>query len=77
MDQEVSLHHQDQDIKKKNAKEWMGYVLTYMKTSKKLSLTSPFHFTIKDNTKDHETITHDSNYEYHHSYNTLGIAQHL
>ncbi len=55
----------------------MGYVLTYMKTSKKLSLTSPFHFTIKDNTKDCETITHDFNYEYHHSYNTLGIAQHL
>jgi len=44
---------------------------------KKLSLTSPFHFTIKDNTKDREPINHDSNYEYHHNYNTLGIAQHL
>jgi hypothetical protein len=55
----------------------MGYVLIDMKTSKKSSLTSSFHFIIKDNTKDYETITQDSNYEYHHNYNTLGIAQHL
>jgi hypothetical protein len=55
----------------------MGYVLTDMKTLEKSSLTSPFHFTIKDNTKDCETRTHDSNYGYHHSYNTFSITQHL
>jgi hypothetical protein len=76
MDQAVSLHHQDQHQKNK-CERMNGLCLDIHENLKKLSLTSPFHFTIKDNTKDHEPITHDSNYEYHHSYNTLGIAQHL
>jgi hypothetical protein len=51
----------------------MGYVLTDMKSLEKSSLWTPFHFTINDNTKDYEIITHHSNYIYHHCITPLAL----